>query len=290
MKKSLIILGIAVALFILGTTLYAQESNSSITIDMTKEVDGETKTFSKTYSSQEEMENDEDLKAFNQYGSQTRTVVVTPKNQNFKTLDGDTLYHGYVFDFDNEFAKIFKIDPGHDDDMDDSLSIKLNIQVRKLEDALVRLGMNIGEEIQVLDEMDWDEIKERHKIFIIEKDGEKREDFEKGPAIIFGDIEENEFGKKGIVKKSDQLTLDDLTLQRKHHSSTRLRLSFSYQEVSKLRIAIYDNNGDEVLTRYVTDFSGHFSEILDLGNQRQGDYLLEVSLDNKRLLKKITIN
>ncbi len=131
MRKILIAIGIAVALFILGSSLYAQGQVSQ-KID-TISHDGATKIHQPD-----------------------------PPEE-------------YLFDFDTEVSKVVQKLKRMNTMDDDSLSMILNEKIRKMEDVMVKIGMDVHEEIEILHTMDWEEIKERHKIVIIGREEESED-------------------------------------------------------------------------------------------------------------------
>ncbi|XOV92394.1 MAG: T9SS type A sorting domain-containing protein [Bacteroidota bacterium] len=292
MKKTLIkIFGIALAIFLTADMLLAQEEKSQITLDITKEINGEKETFKKTYDSQAEMAADVDLQTFTNdaNGKQIRYAVVGPGNKTMKINQTDSSME-YVFDFDTQVSKVVKKMKGLDDMDDDSLSIVLNDKIRKLEDALAHLGMNVKEEIEIMEDMDWDEIKERHKIMIIDKDEHNKsitkEDNKK--SITISSLDGNEFGKRGKVSHNELLNLEVLDYY-PNPSPGQFRLKFQVSEPGPLNIKIFNKDQQEVYVRYFPRYSGVFSELIDLRGQDEGTYLLEISQDKKRLVRKMVI-
>ena len=100
----------------------------------------------------------------------------------------------------------------------------------------------------------------------------------------------SEFGKKGKVSETNQLTLENLSYYPNPATNGRFKLKFDVPEVSELSIKIYNLDGKEILGRYFDAFDGTYSETIDLSGQSEGIYLLEIENNGKRLTRKIAIN
>lgn len=96
------------------------------------------------------------------------------------------------------------------------------------------------------------------------------------------------FGKKGVVKGNDELKLSNLEFLPLSNGS--LLLQFDQSQESELTISIYNKDGRSVFSEYFEKIQGSFEEILDLHQQRPGDYLLEIDTGTRRLTRKLTIS
>lgn len=292
MKRLFIKSIVALSILTNGTLLLAQENDSQITIDITKEVDGKTEKFSKTYSSKEEMEADDELQNFSEDLDQVTQVVVSPGGTQSIKIHKTDSSSSYAFDFDTEVKKVVKKMKVYDDTDNDSMAIKLQKQIYKLEEALANLGMDIQEEIEIMEDMDWDEIKERHKIMIIDEEKETEElllgDDEIEKTMTISIVDGSEFGKKGKVSNNELLDLEVLDYY-PNPSQGRFRLKFKVQEEGPLNVKVYNLDGQEVFVRYFPRYSGTYSELIDLRGQDPGIYLLEINHDKKRLIRKMLI-
>ncbi len=274
-----------------GYLLLAQEKESQITIDITREVDGKTEKFSKTYSSKEEMEADEELQSFSEDLDQISHVKVSPGGtQTIKIQKSDST-RSYSFDFDTDVKKSVRKKMSYEDMDDDSLAIKLQKKIYKLEEALANMGMDIKEEVEILQDMDWDEIRERHKIVIIDEDEETEEfvieDDEK-KLITISTTDGNEFGKRGKISNNELLEPEIIDYY-PNPSPGKFRLKFRVEDEAPLYIRVYNSDDQEVFLRYFPRHSGTFSEQIDLRGQEPGTYMLEISHDKKRLVRKMVI-
>ena len=105
---------------------------------------------------------------------------------------------------------------------------------------------------------------------------------------ISDDVEE--FGKKAEVKPSQKLVLEDLTYFPNPAPNGRFKLKFNVEEAAELEIKIYNLEGKAIFNRYFEQFRGQFSETIDLAQQKEGIYMLEITKDGKRLTRKIAID
>lgn len=291
--KRLIVTSLFISFFLITTeSLLAQENESQITIDITREVDGKTEKFSRTYSSKEEMEADKELQSFSEDLDQVTRVSVNPGGMQTIKIHKTDSSSSYAIDFDTEVRKVVKKMKGYDSEDNDSLAIKLQKQIYKLEEALADLGMDIKEEIEIMEDMDWDEIKDRHKIMIIEKEKETDqfliEDDESEKTMTISDLDSNEFGKKGKVGNNELLDLEIFEYY-PNPSKGRFRLKFQVDEEAPLNVKVYNMEGQEIFVRYFPRYSGEFSELIDLRGQDLGTYMLEISHGKKRLVRKMVV-
>jgi len=254
-----------------GSLSVVAQDDGKIIVEITKEVNGEKKTFKGEYSSTEEMKADPNYQGF--AGSDDTNFWFGPG-------DEDIVIH--LDDFDDmgkHFFKLFDDDGGnsfffhHDDD---SLNGFFNFH---------------------LDDMDWEEYSEKMKDLGIEMeklierfdDGDRQVKIIELKRIRVMDVED-EFGKKGKVDESNKLELEDLTFYPNPSSNGRFKVRFTTPIEGELSIKVSNLEGKEVFNRYFESFSGKYSESIDLSGQKEGMYLLEISQGQKRLTKKIVIN
>ncbi|MEQ8555555.1 MAG: T9SS type A sorting domain-containing protein [Cyclobacteriaceae bacterium] len=290
MKK---ICTVSLAAFFLTIPLLAQENDEQITIDITREVDGKTEKFNKTYASKEEMEADEELQAFSEDLAQMNHVTVNPGGNQIVKIHKTDSSSSYAFDFDTEVKKVVKKMNGYDRENNDSLAVKLQKQIYKLEEAMAKLGVDIKEEIEILEDMDWDEIKDRHKIMIIDKEVEEDEmmtEYEgTAKTVTISVVDGSELGKMAKVNSKELLDLEALDYY-PNPSQGRFRLKFEVSdEEGPLNIKVYNKEDQEVFVRYFPRYSGTYSELIDLRGQDPGTYLLEISHGKKRLVRKMVV-
>ncbi|WP_424962476.1 T9SS type A sorting domain-containing protein [Ekhidna sp.] len=277
MKTKLTILTLVASLFVCGGALAQSYEEGKIVVEITRDVNGEKKTFKGEYHSTEEMRAD-------------------PNYQEFAGEEG-----GFNFWFDNEmdedaflhldqlknqshsFFKYF-----HGDDEDDGSGFFF----KQFDDDSLDGFFNFH-----MDNMDMDAFKERMKNLskemetmmghFYEKDGDRHVKVIK--RIKITDVDD-EFGKKGRVDDDHVLELEDLSFYPNPSSNGRFKVRFQVPDENELTIKVSNLQGKEVFSRYFERFGGFYSETIDLSGQEDGIYLLEICQGKKRLTKKIVIN
>jgi len=228
------------------------------------------------------------LQAFSKELDQINHVAVTPGGKQIVKIHTTDSSSSYSLDLDTDVKSITsKEDP----DVDSKAAI-IQKNIYKLEEALANLGVNIKEEIEVLGDMDWDEIKERHKIMIIDEEEETDEslleDDEINKTMTISTVEDSEWGKRGRVSNKDMLEVEILDYY-PNPSKGRFRLKFQVAENAPLFVKVYNIDDQEVFMRYFPRFTGVYSELIDMRGQDTGTYLLEISHGKKRLVRKMMI-
>ncbi|MFY0605618.1 MAG: T9SS type A sorting domain-containing protein [Cyclobacteriaceae bacterium] len=280
-------------LFMWAMTVQAQENSQKVKVEISKEIDGEMKTFKGEYDSEEAMKADKDLREFMGDDATFWTSKSGSGSSFFKFFGDDG---NYSFDFDSEeFSNHFKhlgdsmnrFDFSQLEDLDEELKEHLD----KLQSGN-GFAFSFGGDDQTFE---WhsleglgEEIAEKMEQ-IFEEGGENK--FE---TIIIKKIQisedASEFGKKAVVKPSHELILDDLSYYPNPATNGRFRLKFTPVKDEELSIKIYNIEGQEVFNRYFNRFSGLYSEKIDLTQQEEGIYLLEIENGDKRLTRKIVID
>lgn len=277
MKTKTTILTLA-AIVLLGTSAFAQSNDhGKIVVEMTKEVNGEKKTFKGEYSSTEEMRADPNYQEF------------AGEQEDFNFWFGDTddndvfLHLDQMRDHNKSFFKYF-----HGDDEDDDGGFFFKHFDGDSVDGFFDLSF---------DGADMEELRERMKDLGVDMqvfmdrfdDGDHQMHVIELKSVKVTEVDE-EFGKKGKVEESNMLELDDLRFYPNPSSNGRIKVRFSVPEENELNIKVSNLEGKEVFSRYFESFSGMYSELIDLSGQKDGIYLLEISQGRKRLTKKIVIN
>lgn len=277
--KSTILLAIAFLFF--GDLAKAQSNDEGkIVIEITKEVNGEKKTFKGEYNSTEEMRADPQ---YQEFAGEEQDFNFWFDNDNradiFLHLDELKNHHGSAFRFfhqgdedsdDNNrfFFKNFDSNSSsgffnfHLDGMD----------IEEYQEKMKELGIDMEMLFEGLD----DGNKSFAQAFVIKR-------------IKITDVDE-EFGKKGKVDESNVLELDDLVFFPNPSSNGRVKVRFKLPEEGELSIKVSNLEGKEVFSRYFERFGGTYSEMIDLSGQKDGIYLLEIGQGKKRVTKKIVIN
>ena len=282
MKTKSTILFIVAALLLSNYSLAQSEEEGKIKIEITKEINGEKKTFKDTYNSTEEMRADPQYQEFAGYddgfnfwfnGDSDETDISICLDQ-LKKHNGSSYKFFHKNDDDEQggnrfFYKYF------DDDSDDT-TLKFNLDEADLEELKEKLE-GLGVEMEMLFNRILDSGNESHiRVFTFKE-------------IKITDVED-EFGKKGKVSDSNVLELEDLTFFPNPAPNGQFKVRFNLPEEGELSIKVSNPEGKEVFSRYFERFGGTYSERIDLSDQKDGIYLLEIAQDKKRITRKIVIN
>lgn len=287
-----------IAMLAIGTacTTQAQDDDKKIKIRISKEVDGETRTFEGEYASEDEMRDDP---AYREFAGDDNEFSVW--------FDGDEgmdrviqLHRGsgnsFSFSMDDDdffprnFKKNFRFHHGGpnsfffgDDDAiidlrgfdSEEFEEELKEKMEALQEKLKDLDKDLQE--QIMSSMK--EIEELHSSM-----GMPRRIHRGGISI--SDVED-EFGKRGKVAGSEELELDDLDFMVMRN---RLTVRFKVKDESDLSVKISNEDGKDIYSRFFDSFGGTFSDSIDFSRYEDGNYLLEIQKGKKRLTKKIVID
>ena len=277
---------IAMSLAMAGSS-FAQESDQQVTISISKFVDGEQVTFERTYTNEEEMLNDPEYLEFT--GSDASAFIFQFDDDAERIIDIRHIQDGSAFQFDYDFdmpplppVRIHRDGPhtiwlgsGENgirfdaDEFEKKLAEKMDEFQEQLDGLDDQLQAEIMESLGEIEELYSNTIPRRinrKKITIEEVDGD--------------------FGRRGNVNEDDQLELDNLVLQVMGPS---LHLRFSAEENAEVEITLTNENNQAIYSRYFEEFSGTFTDAINLSSSSEGKYLLEIDQNGKRLVKKIVI-
>lgn len=285
---------------LLGLYSKAQESESQVKVKITKEINGEKKTYEGTYESEEQMRSDEKLKEF--MGDDQMNFSFDPNYNSGVFKPNKNGLGSFLFGFDD------------DDDMiqpNDSVMREFQIQMQKLSEDMGSFDIDIKDYIDKLhdehvhvfgygDDNDFDfqwtlpdSLDEQVKAYI-HRFNDPDSDRQRIEVSVrkFIKISDNvdEFGKKGEVDDKYLLDLDELSYYPNPSTNGRFKLRFKTPEEGELSIKVYNLGGKEIFNRYFERFNGLYSETIDLSGQKEGIYLLEIEQDGKRLTRKIMID
>ena len=253
------------------------EKEGKITVEITREIDGEKRTFKGEFENVEQMkadpnyqefagedegfsfwfdrDGDDDLflklDQFDQFGKSFQFGFGSPGSQGFN------MFKHFGLDSTDHSSGFFHFDGDKWEGHQESIEELQN----QMQDLMERLG----------EEGD-------SRVFAF---GSKR--------IKVTDVEGDEFGKKGQVSESNLLKLEDLSFYPNPSSDGRFKVRFRVAEENELNIKVFNLEGKEVFNRYFERFGGLYSESIDLSGQKEGIYLLEISQGKERVTKKIVI-
>jgi len=262
-----------------GAVLGQSNDEGKIVVEITKDINGEKKTFKGEYNSAEEMRADPNYQEF----------AGEEGGFNF-WFDGDMDEDAFLRldQLRNKNHSFFKYFYG--DEEDDGQGFFF----RHLDDDSVNGFFNFH-----LDHIDMDDFRERMDQFrekmesmmesLHDEDGDKRAKVIAFKRVKITDVED-EFGKKGMVDEDNKLELEDLAFYPNPSSNGRFKVRFSVPREGELSIKVSNLEGKEVFSRYFERFGGVYAEMIDLSGQSEGIYLLEISQGRKRLTKKIVID
>ncbi len=283
---------------LLGLYSVAQEKKEQVKVIITKDVDGEAKTFEKSYDSEDDMRADKEL---DEFMGEDQSFWFSSSEEGRKSIElmrDEMGKRSFFFEIDEDgeapnnyrfFADSGAFDFSGLDDLEERLpelmekleelngmafsfsdeegQFQWNSQSEGSEQILKRFQQRVEE---------GDNLSKKMELIVIKK------------VKISDDVEE--FGKKGQVKPSEKLILEDLSYYPNPTADGNFRLKFKTPTDGELSVKIYNIDGKEVFTRYFEKYSGVYSERIDLTQQKEGIYLLEITQEGKRLTRKIIVD
>lgn len=261
--------------------LMAQENSGEIKVRITREMDGQLQTFERTYRNDKEMRSDPDFQAFMKKGQEPFPLDEDFWDASHWEPTEDDAYHYY--DLGEPYS------PPHHFRMtfhNDSLKQVFEREFRKFSDQVAMMENAIHRQLRQWNKEGW---YWESPQWSRSQAPEPLNPFEEPDSRIQISEDITEMGKRAVVKPADQLVLEDLTFNPAPGES-QFKMRFSLPEQGELNIRLYNGDGLEVFSRYFPRTSGFYGEFIDLSGQLAGDYLLEVSLNGKRLTRKVTIN
>lgn len=289
---------------LLGLYSSAQDVKDQVKVRITKEVDGESRTFEKTYASDAEMRADEEFKTF--MGDDARVDFWLSDDARGTRLDERGNHFYFELDEDGDHSRHFRmIHPGdsgvkqfefHMDMLAEQMKemeTELQDHFKKLDDEHVMV-YSFGDEGGTFDWQFPDSLAEDIRLKVEKLMREHGEHSRHMEVVIIKKVsiseEVGEFGKKAQVKASNQLELTDLSYYPNPAPDGRFKLRFNTPSEGELSVKIFNLDGKEVFNRYFERYSGLFSETIDLSRQKEGVYLLEIQQDGKRLTRKVVVD
>ncbi len=254
----------------LTTTVKAQDDQSKITIEITKEIDGEKRTFKGEYDSVEQMKSDPNYQEF-AGDDDTFSFSFDGDSDDFAILDRlhDADHQGFKFYQGDMFSNMIR--------QHDSIFEKYGIHL---------YGMDMSEHDEQMKKpgIEWKSLREHLND---EKNTIKMVELKK---VKVAEVDGNEFGKKGKVRESNKLILENLDFFPNPSSNGQFKVRFKLPAEGELNLKVSNPDGKEIFNRYFERFAGTYSESIDLSGQNEGIYLLEISRRKNRLTRKIIID
>lgn len=266
-------------MILIGLTLagcfggWAQKDEQKIVVEITKEINGEKKTFKGEYNSPEEMQADPNYQEF--AGEEDRNFW-------FDAGDNDVVIHlDQMTDLQHSVFRFFDDEDdagGFFFHLDDDSSNLFDFKIADFDSDEFRQKMkDLGIEMS-----------ERFHRFNFEDDEDKGSVVDR-KKIRVTDVED-EFGKRGMVEKNNVLALEDLSFYPNPSSNGTFKIRFNTPKEAELTITVSNLDGKDVFNRYFESFSGQYAETIDLSGQKAGIYLLEIIQGKKKVAKKVIIN
>ena len=257
----------------------AQSDESKIVVEITKDVNGERKTFKGEYDSTEEMKADPQYQEFAGeeegfnfwFDTDDRSDIFLHLDQ-FQNRNGSSFHFFKSDDGDDGSSYFFKHFDG--DSVDGFFDIHLDgMDMDEYKEKMEELGINLD---AILNRLDDNGENDKVKVFVSKN-------------LKITDVDD-EFGKKGVVSENNILKLDELDFSPNPSSNGRFKVRFKLPEEGELDIEVSNLDGKTVFSRHFDRFGGTYSEMIDLSGQKDGIYLLEITQGKKRLTRKIVIN
>lgn len=243
----------------------AQQSKSKkIEIHVAK--DG--KSISKTYSSEEEMKNDDDLKEF--LGDHGMVMVQSGDND---IIIGDSdSKHVQLITSDTKGQNVTILTEGDEE---------TNSKVVRHENKVIMVEKSEGATVEVYSYSEEDELPEDVQKMVRENNG---------LAVISGNkAEKDRMTEKGtrVYPKGERFitTLDIETDLKKNE----LKLSFE-ADAKPTEIRLTDEAGKEVYKRSLPDFDGSYDETVKLKRFSGKKLMLSIEQDGKKLTEEIDLD
>jgi len=286
-----------ITLLVAGTacTSQAQDEDSKIKVKITKEVDGKKMTFEKEYANGEEMRSDEEYREFaGDADDFAFHFDMDGMHEKMIELHEDGGARAFSFSFDDDdfpkkHMKRLQLHGGGQNAFwfgdDDAVIDMRGIGFEDYEEELEEKMEELEEKLKGLDKSLREDIMESLEEIQEMNSGIFPRRIKRGGISIqdTGD----DFGKRGKVEEKNKLDADDMNFM---IMNKRLTLRFGVKEAGELSVKISKEDGKEIYNRYFEKFGGMFSDHIDFSEYSEGNYLLEIAKDKKRLTKKIVID
>ena len=274
-------------------SIQAQDADDKkIKIRISKQVDGDTKTFEGEYANEEEMINDPAYREFSESDDETAWLDRQGEMERIPELHQGP--SGFSFDFDEDFfsnliSKSFDFSKSgtHSFFFDDQDAVtdlrgwngeefeeKLSEKMEQLEDNLKDLDTETRESIR----QSIEDIQELHTSMGTPKRITRS-------TLSISEVGDD-FGEKGKVSENEKLELNEVNLT---SARNRLIMKLKPKGEGELSVKISTQSGKDIYNRYFETFGGTFSDTIDFSPYSDGKYLLEIQRGKKRLTKKIVI-
>ena len=272
MKRTMtVILGLILAVLSFSQSAMAQSSDGDIHVRITKDFNGERRTLDKTYSSERKMREDPEYQEFS--GNNSFSFHFPGHEDSFVQIDRFDDEGSFFFNFNGDEDNRFHLNSNDFEELNEELREHLE---------------EINESIERIDFSEFSNEFSRR----FQKNMDDTEDYDRknfsystSTSLSIQEVEERDFNGKGM---NNTLKLQSLRVN--PTSGYRFNLNFKTPEEGELSIKISNARGKDVYSNYFESFSGFFNETIDFSKRESGNYLLEISIDNKVQSKKIIVD
>lgn len=270
-------------------SVYGQEKkDGKIVVEITKDINGEKRTFKGEYENKEQMKADPNYQEFAGEDDKFDFWFDGELDEDNMAVHLDHLRgttNSFKFFDSEDEANVFFKHFGEEGEEGNHFFEHFNFD-------------STGIESFHFNDLKMEELSEKMKDFgielemLMEKIGNRdsRVNIITLKRVHISDVSGDEFGKKGKVSENSKLLLEDLSFSPNPSSNGRFKVKFKVPEEKDLAIRVYNLDGKEVFNRYFESFGGLYAETIDLSSQKEGIYLLEITQGGKHLTKKIAIN
>lgn len=267
MKRNItIMIGAVIGILCLSTALKGQSKDEEINLSISKEENGELRTFEKTYRSMEEMKNDKEYQEF--------------------LGEGGSVWINIDEELDKEIKVKIKAD--QEGDFTFSTDDDEDIQVVNLS-SLTEGVSNIELEIKkVMEKIDEESLESVQKIIrtIHLTDEDYIDKNRSSMNISISDVSKGDFNKKSLTNPAEKLDVEKLRVK---VNGDRLIVLYPISKPVETKVSLYDEKDDVLFIARIAETSEDLQQQIDLSQQPAGDYWLELMVGDKRTTKKINI-
>ena len=312
-----------VSLVGVGHEVFAQDKeDAKITIEVTRTLEGgSTERFERSYNSQEEMDADEELRAFRESGDKQQVMLHINSDADFsyffedmeaphleiiehaeslealrELLDKDIMEKIPTFETEEGVFKIIAAD-GEVTEIDMENHEMMRERMEELHEELKMMNID-SEEFRAEMEVLREELSELHKegsfVFMLDEDDPDHKSHRvvvlREVKVTLSDLDrDDEVASRMGLKNNKNLALKDLKTY-PNPNEGKFTLEFQAERTEEpLEIRILDVAGKEVYYDVWNQAGQPYQNEIDLRRQGKGMYVLQIRQDDRTYNKKILI-
>ncbi|MGB3466657.1 MAG: T9SS type A sorting domain-containing protein [Cyclobacteriaceae bacterium] len=305
-------------------TAFAQTTDGKIRIKVQTNENGNTKTFEKTYDSQDEMQNDPEYQEFfgdqptrffrfkggsGDYSFDTDFSWIDSLKSSFGDQNAST--HSFFFGNDGDSADYsYQVDSvlkngrikfffDQDDAQGTTFNFDFSESMEELKKQMENLSNSSDFDVFFFDGNEGGNSEDQEEIVMRLKDlSDSFKDLNTGKnniviirkRVVIKDLEDSDKELNKLSnKKGKELVMEDFNYY-PNPSDGRFTLQFSVDEETPLSIRIFSISGKEIYRDSYESFSGTFKSKIDMSGHEKGIYLLEIAQGKKVMNKKLLID